>query len=174
MTKEKVIIFEGEHLFVAPKNYVVNKKTGMAHKVSVPENVNLVDDDARSQRQTEQAQQDRLAIVQATEADPLVPTQKLTEPIGGGSIGSPSNIQMGDPTKLVPAPEEVLPPAPATAKAAIPLLPISFGAAPMMGGGGGGGGKQEAAPKKKSVLAQYWWVLLVIGVGGYIYYKKKK
>ena len=162
-------------MFVAPKNYVVNKKTGMAHKVSVPEDVNLVDDDARTQRQTEQAQQDRLAIVQATEADPLVPTQKLTEPIGGGSIGSPPSIQLGDPTKLAPAPEEVVPPAaPAPAKAAIPLLPISFGAAPMMGGGGGGGGKQEAAPKKKSLLAQYWWVLLVVGVGGYIYYKKKK
>lgn len=164
MTKEKVIIFEGEHLFVAPKNYVVNKKTGMANKVSSEMNVVAPIDEPVLDKPIEAPKQpDEPTGYQAQQA----PAQTI-KTVGGG-VTAPA-IQLGDPTKLVAPPEEVAPPP--TTKAIIPLLPISFGAAPMMGGGGGG--KQEAAPKKKSLLAQYWWVLLVIGVGGYIYYKKKK
>lgn len=167
MTKEKVIIFEGEHMFVAPKNYVVNKKTGMAHKVSDEMNVVAPIDEGGLDKPIEPPKQpDEPTGYQAQQ----YPTTQVTAPSGGGSIGTLPSIQLGEPIKTAPTPE-VVPPAPT--KANIPLLPISFGAAPSMGGGGGGGSK-EATPKKKSLLAQYWWVLLVIGVGGYIYYKKKK
>lgn len=38
--KEQVIVFEGEHLFVAPKKRISNKKKGI--QVSVPDNVDVV------------------------------------------------------------------------------------------------------------------------------------
>jgi hypothetical protein len=38
--KEQVIVFEGEHLFVAPKKRISNKKKGV--QVSVPDNIDVV------------------------------------------------------------------------------------------------------------------------------------
>lgn len=167
MVKEQVIVFEGEHLFVAPKNHVVNRKTGMVHAFPKEMNVVAPVEEARDEQTIEQPKQ----------PDDPMPSPKATITSGtplptlGGGGGSPLP-SLGDPTALVKAPEEAAPPTTPTIKADIPILPISFGSAPI-GGGGGGGRKEEAAAPKKTLLQKYWWLLLVIGAGGYIYYKRK-
>jgi hypothetical protein len=162
MAKEKVIIFEGEHNFVAPKNHVTNKATGMTHYV--PDEVNLI-------------------------PSPTSATQPSSPTLGGAitrpvvDAASSTNITTNTPI-VVTNPnisKTIAPPPPATIPTTTSTLtttttkPISFGSAPVGGGGGGGGKKEEAAPQK-TFLQKYWWAIAiaVVGIGGYIYYKKKK
>ncbi len=176
MAKEQVIVFEGEHLFVSPKNHIVDRKTGMTHQVPSEMNVVAPIDEPRLEQPIEPPKQPDDPMPSPTPTTTNIGTILPLGSSGGGGSTLPS---LGDPTKLVPAPKEEAPPpaptpAPEPQKATIPLLPISFGSAPVGGGGGGGGSKKEEAAPKKSLLQKYWWLLVLAGVGGYIYYKRKK
>jgi hypothetical protein len=177
MAKEQVIVFEGEHMFVAPKNHVVNRKTGMVHHVASEMNVVAPIDEVRLDQPIEPPKQPDDPI-QNPSLTPITTNTKpsLGNPTIGGGGGSPLP-SLGDPTKLATPQEEVTPaptPEPEPKKVAVPLLPISFGSAPIGGGGGGGGSKKEETAPKKTLLQKYWWILVLAGVGGYIYYKRKK
>jgi hypothetical protein len=177
MAKEQVIVFEGEHLFVAPKNHVINKKTGMVYKV--PSEMNVV-----APIEGDLIEPPVKPLMQPDEP-PIVTTTTTTEPIlsrggnapqgGVGNVGTPLP-SLGDPSILSKPIEESPVQQPLQTKAEVPTLPISFGSAPSRSGGGGGGGgaKEEKAAAKKTFLQKYWWLLVLAGVGGYIYYKRKK
>lgn len=170
MKKERVIIFEGEHQFVAPKNRVRNKKTGVSYHVE--SEVNLVDDAAPSYRQTAQAQQDRLALVQPTQADPIVATSKLVG-AGTGVIIDPGPAQGGNINESTTTTSSTT----STTTIAVVIKleePLGLGKAPLLGGGGGGGRKEEGAAKKVTTLQKYWWLIPVVAIGGYFTYKKLK
>lgn len=168
MAKEKVIIFEGEHNFVSPKNYIVDEKTGV--KSIVPSEMNLVEPIRGTQDEV---------IEPPKEPDaPATPTAPTTTnvPTGSGTGGGlVLPVTLGDPTQLVQPPQE--PDAPK--KILTPDMPINFGVAPSTvrpsgGGGGGGGGAKEQQAKPKTFLQKYWWILVVVGIGGVIYYRRKK
>lgn len=187
MKKEKVIIFEGEHNFVAPKSRVRDKKTGISYKVEDYLNVVASSDVAPIDKPIEDVPP-ALDVSQGsgdprpmptggggtttsttsdttTERPPIMDDKKTTLP--------EPDVQLGSPRKTV------IEEAPVTTNVRVDLpiaVPTNLGKAPapIMGGGGGGGGSKEAAAPKKSLLQQYWWILLVLGVGGYMYYKRKK
>ena len=162
MAKEQVIIFEGEHNFVAPKNHVTDKATGMTHHV--PDEVNLIP-----------------TPTSATQPTSLPQLGGATRPVADAA--SSTNITTNQPI-IVTNPnisKTIAPPPPANIPTTTSTLtttttkPISFGSAPV-GGGGGGGKKEEAAAKPKTFIQKYWWAMAiaVVGIGGYIYFKKKK
>lgn len=171
MKREQVIIFEGEHMFVAPKNTVYDKKTGMTHVV--PEFENLLP-----------APQDGSVGTGIT--DPTIPPAPVegpllpvgtpigtgpTPPIGGGAPTPVADITTSTTTT--------------TTTAATINIPINLGTAPLVtpattgtfsGGGGGGGGSKSTATgaTQKTFLQKYWWLLLLAAAGGYYLYKKRK
>ena len=159
MAKEKVIIFEGEHNFVAPKNHVTNKATGMTHYI--PDEVNLIPSPNSA---TQPNSLPHLGGATRHVAQTASSTNRTTNtPI----VVTNPNISK---TIAPPPPENIT----TSTLTTTTTKPISFGAAPV-GGGGGGGKKEEAAPQK-TFLQKYWWAIAiaVVGIGGYIYYKKKK
>jgi hypothetical protein len=174
MSKEQVIVFDGEQNFIAPKTRVSNKIKGRS--IHVPENVNLVDDDARSPRQTAQAQQERLAIVQPTQADPVVSTQQLTDAYKAVVVNPADVVTLGGAQKTVI--NEITTSTTSSTTTAAPkkidvtlLTPPNLGLAPI-GGGGGGGGQEEVAPPEEK-KTNYLWILLAIGAIAYFFSKKK-
>jgi hypothetical protein len=171
MAKEQVIIFEGEHLFVSPKNHIVDNKTGMVYNMA--SEVNLVEpkDEVVMDKPVKPLMQPDEPTPTPTTSEPIL-SRGGNAPLGGAGNPLPS---LGDPTKIATPQEEATPaPAPEPQKATIPILPISFGSAPVGGGGGGGGSKKEEATPKKTLLQKYWWLIVLAGVGGYILYKRKK
>lgn len=181
MKKEKVIIFEGEHEFVAPKSRVRDRKTGISYNVK--DYVNLVSSDMAPIDKPTEDQPPQLDVSQGsgpvrpessstttsttsdttTARPPIMDDKKITLP--------EPDVQLGSPRKTII--EEG--PITTNVKVDLPIaVPSNLGKAPapIMGGGGGGGSKEGAA-KQKTFLQKYWW-LIALGVGGYIYYKKKK
>lgn len=173
MKKEKVIIFEGEHNFVTPKNTVYDKKTGMTHVI--PEYANLV-----------QPPNETVAPANCFQIDPVTGVQVPTDcsGLGGGTPVAPVGGGTADITTTT-----TLPPADTTTPTTTTTLPainipINLGTAPtsigtlVSGGGargGGGGSAESGAAKKKTFLQKYWWLLLLVAAGGgYWYYKKGK
>jgi hypothetical protein len=174
MKKEKVIIFEGEHMFVAPKNTVYDKKTGMTHVI--PEYANLV-----------QPPNETVSPSNCFQIDPVTGVQVPTDCGGlGGGVTPPVSTIGGaavDITTTTTAPP-VDTTTPSTTTTIAPIsIPINLGTAPTAigslvagggRGGGGGGASDGTAAKPKTFLQKYWWLLLVAAAGGYIYYKKRK
>lgn len=168
MKKEKVIIFEGEHMFVAPKNTVYDKKTGMTHVI--PEYANLV-----------QPPNETVAPTNCFQIDPVTGVQVPTDCGGLGNNPTPVGANTMDITTTTTAPP-VDTTTPSTTTTLAPIsIPINLGTAPtaigslVAGGGGGRGGASDGtAAKPKTFLQKYWWLLLVAAAGGYIYYKKRK
>lgn len=174
MSKEQVIVFDGEQNFIAPKTRVANKFKGKS--VHVPEDVNLVDDAAPSARQTAQAQQDRLALVQPTQADPTVSTQQLTNAYKAVVVNPADVVTLGGAQNTVVT--ETTTSSTTSTTTAAPkkidvtlLTPPNLGLAPI--GGGGGGGGQEEAPPPVEEKTNYLWILLGIGALVYFFSKKK-
>jgi hypothetical protein len=188
MTKEKVIIFEGEHNFVTPKNRVRNKKTGMSHyvpsemNVIAPVGVGVLDapieppiqpDEPMGSPKTTTTLQDAAKIITSQPADvTLAPKNTL--------LVNDANVTLGGARTLLPSDEQMQETKTTTTTTPIiPLMQIDLGVSPsaMRSGGGGGGGAKEEAAKKKTFLQKYWWIFLIAAVGGgaaYYKYKKKK
>jgi hypothetical protein len=203
--KEQVIVFEGEHLFVAPKKRISNKKKGV--QVSIPEELNVVapvgvgvlpppiepprqpDEPIGSPKTTTTQEEDASkptpvpADVTLASRGTLAQNDAIALGGAGGGVTTPTSdvtpIALGDKPKVLsdeemPQPKVEPTPTPTTtttAFGAVPLVPLSFGAAPMMGGGGGGGGEEEAPAEKKKT--NYLWLVL-LGIAGLIYFTKKK
>lgn len=156
MRKKKVIIFEGEQDFVAPKNTVYDSKTGKTYVV--PEEMNVI-----APTEDEQPTGGGGTV---TDQDPLIPPR---------DVGTPA------PT---PPAVEVTTSSTTTTTTKAPTTTVNVGTLPITTMGtplgqaiprGGGGGSPEGGKAKKSLLKQYWWVLLIVagGVGYYIYTKRK-
>lgn len=210
--KEQVIVFEGEHMFVAPKKRISNKKKGI--QIAIPEEMNVVapvgvgmeapiepprqpDEPIGSPKTTTTQQEDASKPTPVPTDVTLVSKGTLAQNDaialgdaggGGGIVSSPSAevttptpLVLGDKPKVL-SDEEMATPAPAPAPSTttttfggVPLVPLSFGAAPMMGGrgGGGGGGAEEEAPPVEEKKTNYLWLVL-LGLAGLIYFTKKK
>jgi len=181
MKKEKVIIFEGEHEFVAPKTRVRDRKTGISYNVK--DYVNLVSSDTAPIDKPTEDQPPQLDVSQGSGSvrpEPSSTTTSTTSdtttrpPIQNGKKNLPTpDIQLGSPSKktvLEQAPIQV------STKIDLPVIaPSNLGKAPVpIMGGGGVGGSKEQAKAQPSFLQKYWWLLLIAGVGGYMYYKRKK
>ncbi len=188
MTKEKVIIFEGEHNFVVPKNRVRNKKTGMSYYV--PDEMNVIapvgvgvldapieppaqpDDVIISPKTTTTQEEDAKKVTTVPEGVTLVSKKTLEKN---------DDINLGDSRKIV-SDEELTTTSTTTSTTTVkPILviPIDLGVNPSsrIGGGvGGGSSAKEEAAKKKTLLQKYWWILAIAAVGGgyYLYKNKKK
>ena len=212
MAKEQVIVFEGEHMFVAPKKRISNKQKGL--QVEVAE-VNAEGDPTV----TEPAEPIRIITTppsgsgdigvrtpqtfvtqQPVAPSPTMGTLPPRLPVKPTPIDPTPTPVLGNPTRHLPpaAEEQPTPPAPTPpppppppsaptiettttlapkTNLAIPLLPISFGAAPILGGGsgggGGGGGSEEEQPLVEEKKTNYLWVV-ILGIAALIYFTKKK
>ena len=195
--KEQVIVFEGEHLLVAPKKRISNKKKGI--QIDIPEEMNVV------------------APVGTPMEAPIEPPKQPDEPIGSPKttttqevdaakpttipsdvtiasknvlIPKEPSISLGGASRIQPVEEIVSAPIETTTSTTtstttlspkvnlgIPLVPISFGAAPISGGGrvggGGGGGSEEEQPPVEEKKTNYLWVV-ILGIAALIYFTKKK
>jgi hypothetical protein len=184
MKKEKVIIFEGEHEFVAPKSRVRDRKTGVSYNVQ--DYMNVVSSDMAPIDKPTEDQPPQLDVSQGSgpirpepsgggTTSTTVETTTLRPPTENGKTKLPeADVQLGSPSKK--AAIEELAPVTTNLKVDLPIsVPTNLGKAPapIMGGGGGGGSKDQAAAKK-TFLQNYWWLIVALGIGGYMYYKKKK
>jgi hypothetical protein len=191
MTKEKVIIFEGEHNFVTPKNRVRNKKTGISYYVPDEMNVTAPNSgDGLGKPIEPPPQPDDIIISPKTTTTQEEDRKKETtvpldvKPLGDGKRRlidfEPTPIGLGDARKVV-SDEEITTTSTTTSTTTVKpivILPIDLGVSPSsrIGGGGGGGGAKEDAAKKKTLFQKYWWILAIAAVGGgyYLYKNKKK
>jgi hypothetical protein len=192
MTKEKVIIFEGEHNFVLPKNRVRNKKTGMSYYI--PDEMNVTaptKGDGLGTPIEPPPQPDDIDISPKTTTTQEEERKKETTvpddvtPLGDGKRRlidlEPTPIGLGDARKIV-SDEEITTTSTTTSTTTVKpivILPIDLGVSPSSrigGGGSGGGGAKEGAAKKKTLLQKYWWILAIAAIGGgyYLYKNKKK
>lgn len=192
MKREKVIIFEGEHMFVAPKNTVYDKKTGMTH--TIPEFANLVDPktaeslpilttggiagDTDTRTQDTNTQTNLVSSGTARYAG----TDTTVSPIGGGGAVRTPIVEMETTTSSTTSTTTAAPKIEQTLNVPLNLgLPLQSQMARSGGGGGGGGGSASGEGKPQAnvfvtLLKKYWWVGLIVaaGVGGYFYAKRKK
>jgi hypothetical protein len=158
-------------MFVAPKNTVYDKKTGMTHVI--PEYANLV-----------QPPNETVSPSNCFEIDPLTGIQRPTD--CGGLGNNPSSVggaAVDITTSTTLPPVDTTTPSTTTTLAPI-NIPINLGTAPTAigslvagggGGRGGGGASEGTAAKPKTFLQKYWWLLLLAAAGGgYLYYKKRK
>ena len=201
--KEQVIVFEGEHMFVAPKKRISNKSKGVS--VEVPEVYAAGDpvEPAEPVRiiTTPPSGSGDINVRQpqtfVTTPLPVVPETNMgnvPQRIPVGDISTPivqPVLGLGNPTKAVPPPaEEVTPtpttptpppaaptPAPAEPKITQKLIlaPTTLGSAPVMGGGGIGGGGGGGGEEEAVVPEKksYLWLWILLA-GGAIYLLTKK
>lgn len=189
--KEQVIVFEGEHMFVAPKKRISNKKKGI--QIAIPEEMNVVapvgvgmeapiepprqpDEPIGSPKTTTTQQEDASKPTPVPTDVTLVSKATLAQNDANINLGDASKVKSDEEittTSTTTSTTTVLP----SSVVGVPLLPISFGAAPMMGGrggsGGGGGGEEEQAPPVEEKKTNYLWLVL-LGIAGLIYFTKKK
>jgi hypothetical protein len=177
MAKEKVIIFEGEHKFVAPRTHTFDTAKGEATYVGgngkaetdvvTPSSVMPIFGESDycnrlqayiSSRGENTASPEQVMIAYQNFQTNCLSTSTTTETTTLVSTETTTSTTTNTTTLAV-----ILPPPP-------PIVPLGFGIAPPRGGGGGGGGSDTpvVAPKKS-----YWWLLLV-AAGAYLLFSKKK
>jgi hypothetical protein len=174
MAKEKVIIFEGEDKFVAPRTHTFDTAKGEATYVGgngaadtgvqTPSSVmpifGEVDYCNRLQayinsRGENTATPEQVMIAYQNFQTNCLSTSTTTETTTLVSTDTTTSTTTNTTTQAV-----ILPP---------PPLPLGFGIAPPRGGGGGGSSDTPVVAPKKS----YWWLLLV-AAGAYLLLSKKK
>ena len=185
--KEQVIVFEGEHMFVAPKKRISNKKKGV--QVSVPEEMNVTapvgtpmeapieppkqpDEPMGSPKTTTTLQDDATKPTTVPSDVTLAPKNTLISNAADVTLGGASKVQPDVEITTTSTTSTTTTLSPKTV-VSIPLVPISFGAAPIMGGGGGGGGAEEEQPPVEEKKTNYLWVV-ILGIAALIYFTKKK
>jgi len=189
MKKEEVIIFEGEHNFVVPKNRVRNKKTGVSYyvpeemNVTAPVGVGVLEPPIEPPKQPDEPiGSPKTITTQQEDATTPTPVPTGVTLASKGTLSQNDAVSLGGAKLLPSAGEESGENLTTTTtniptQVIIPTLPIGMGVSPskLSGGGGGGGGSKDSATPKKTLLQKYWWVLLIVAVGGgYYYYKNKK
>ena len=173
MAKEKVIIFEGEDKFVAPRTHTFDTAKGEATYVGgngaadtgvvTPSSVMPIFGEADycnrmqsyiNSRGENTATPEQVMIAYQNFQTNCLSTSTTTETTTLVSTDTTTSTTTNTTTQVV-----ILPP---------PPVPIGFGIAPPRVGGGGGGDTPVVAPKKS-----YWWLLLV-AAGAYLVFSKKK
>jgi hypothetical protein len=172
MAKEKVIIFEGEHKFVAPRTHTFDTAKGEATYVGgngaadtgvqTPSSVMPIFGEVDycnrlqayiSSRGENTASPEQVMIAYQNFQTNCLSTSTTTETTTLVSTDTTTSTTTN--TTTIPI--------------VIVGVPSGMGVAPRIGGGGGGGGDTPVVAPKKS----YWWLLLV-AAGAYLLFSKKK
>lgn len=199
MSKEKVIIFQGEDKFVTPRAHTFDTGTGKKEFVGA-DGVGPSNDPSsnipppRTTPEGPETQKDNVsgggAIVGMPtlgEPDYCNKLQNYIRTRGGGNATPDQimaahemfklNCREADPTTTTTTAAPAPPPssAPSTTTPTTPVIPVipvaNLGVPPLSMGGGGGGGADEGAVEEPKKKS-YWWLLLV-AVGIYFVAKKK-
>jgi len=172
MAKEKVIIFEGEHKFVAPRTHTFDTAKGEATYVGgngaadtgvqTPSSVMPIFGEADycnrlqayiNSRGENTASPEQVMIAYQNFQTNCLSTSTTTETTT--LVSTETTTSTTTNTTTIPI--------------VIVGVPSGMGVAPRIGGGGGGGGDTPVVAPKKS----YWWLLLV-AAGAYLIFSKKK
>ncbi len=171
MAKEKVIIFEGEDKFVAPRTHTFDTAKGEATYVGgngaadtgvvTPSSVMPIFGEAdycnRLQAYINSRGENTATPEQVMLAYQNFQTNCLSTSTTTETTTLVSDIITSSTTSTTTLPVVVVP------------VPLGMGVALGVGGGGGGGGDTPVVAPKKN----YWWLLLV-AAGAYLVFSKKK
>ena len=172
MAKEKVIIFEGEDKFVAPRTHTFDTAKGEATYVggNGKAETDVITPSSVMPIFGESDYCNRLQAYISSRGENTATPEQVMLAYQNFQTNCLSTSTTTETTTLVSTDTTT---STTTNTTTIPIVivgvPSGMGVAPRIGGGGGGGGDTPVVAPKKS----YWWLLLV-AAGAYLLFSKKK
>ena len=170
MAKEKVIIFEGEDKFVAPRTHTFDTAKGEATYVGgngaadtgviTPSSVMPIFGEADYCNRLQAYINSRGENTATPEQVMLAYQNFQTNCLSTSTTTETTTLLSTDTTTSTTTNTTTLP---------VVVVPVPLGMGVALGGGGGGGGDTPVVAPKKN----YWWLLLV-AAGAYLVFSKKK